>query len=100
MPGWLSGDSTCLVSRRSNPPWVRVPHPAPQPRAVAERSKASVCKTDGASPRRFESAPHVHFPQGFKSLLLLNPVLKEIMMQHEYVRSFLDTSRQYLLSHR
>lgn len=72
-PGWLSGDSTCLVSRRSNPPWVRVPHPAPQPRAVVERSKASVCKTDGASPRRFESAPHVHFPQGFKSLLLPKP---------------------------
>ena len=29
-------------------------------RAVAERLKASVCKTEGDSPRRFESVLHVH----------------------------------------
>ena len=29
---------------------------------MAERSIASVCKTEGASPRRSESGPHVQFP--------------------------------------
>lgn len=37
-------------------PWCPFQH-----RAVAERFKASVCKTEDESPRRFESGLHVQF---------------------------------------
>ncbi len=44
-------------------------------RAVAERLKASVCKTEGNSPRRFESALHVQiqkFINGDRSVVALH----------------------------
>lgn len=52
----VSGLRACLKSRRL--PFDSAGRHQNN-RAVAERSKASVCKTEGNSPRRFESVLHV-----------------------------------------
>lgn len=37
MLGSHSGDCTALVRQRRNPPWVRVPHPAPQTMVLSSK---------------------------------------------------------------
>ena len=56
----VSGLRACLKSRRL--PFDSAGRHQNN-RAVAERSKASVCKTEGNSPRRFESVLHVQTEQ-------------------------------------
>ena len=56
----VSGLRACLKSRRL--PFDSAGRHQNN-RAVAERSKASVCKTEGKSPRRFESVLHVQTEQ-------------------------------------